>query len=153
VDLRQARVDRIADGLPRRAWRRARAGAGSKGPRLYDWAVVPFGPVAERGWPLWLLVRRHRERPAERAYYLCRGPAATPRRELIGAAGARWAVEECFERGKGECGLDEYEVRNWVGWYRHVTLSMFALAVLSAIRARLGARSSRGQKGGRVSCR
>jgi len=149
VGLRQVRVDGVADGLPARAWRKASAGAGSKGPRWYDWAVAPFGPVDERGWQLWLLVRRHRERHEERAYYLCRGPAATPRRELIRAAGARWPVEECFERGKGDCGLDEYEVRSWVGWYRHVTLSMFALAVLAVIRSRAEPRPAPRERGAR----
>jgi len=148
VNLRQVRVDRIADGLPAKAWRKASAGAGSKGPRWYDWAAVPFGPVDERGWRLWLLVRRHREKGQERAYYLCRGPAATPRRELVRVAGSRWPVEECFERAKGDCGLDEYEVRSWVGWYRHVTLSMFALAVLAVIRSRAELRPAARKKGG-----
>ncbi len=50
--------------------------------------------------------------------------------------GARWAIEECFELGKGDCGLDEYEVRSWVGWHRHVTLSLFALAVVAVLRSR-----------------
>jgi SRSO17 transposase len=148
VEFSQARVDRIADGLPAKAWRKASAGAGSKGPRWYDWAVEPFGPVDDRGWQLWLLVRRHRERREERAYYLCRGPAATPRRELVRAAGARWTVEECFERAKGDCGLDEYEVRSWVGWYRHVTLSLFALAILTVIRSRAESRPVSKSKGG-----
>jgi SRSO17 transposase len=142
------RVDAIAGRLPARSWRRASAGDGTKGPRLYDWAAESFGAVDARGWRLWLLVRRHRERKDERAYYLCRGPAETPRGELIRAAGARWAVEECFERAKGDCGLDEYEVRSWVGWYRHVTLSMFALAMLAAIRAEAERRPGRMAKGG-----
>lgn len=149
VDLRQVRVDRIADALPAKAWRQASAGAGSKGPRWYDWAVEPFGPIDDRGWQLWLLVRRHRERREERAYYLCRGPAATPRHELVRVAGSRWTVEECFERAKGDCGLDEYEVRSWVGWYRHVTLSLFALAILTVLRSRAEARPVLKGKGGR----
>jgi SRSO17 transposase len=95
------------------------------------------------------MVRRHRERHEERAYYLCRGPAATPRRELIRAAGDRWPVEECFERAKGDCGLDEYEVRSWVGWYRHVTLSMLALAMLAVIRSRAASRPSPRRRGAR----
>jgi SRSO17 transposase len=148
VEWAQVRVDRIADGLPSQAWRKASAGAGSKGPRWYDWAVEPFGPVDERGWHLWLLVRRHRERKEERAYYLCRGPAATPRRELVRVAGSRWTIEECFERAKGDCGLDEYEVRSWVGWYRHVTLSLFTLAMLTVIRSRAESRPARKPKGG-----
>jgi SRSO17 transposase len=142
------RVDAIADRLPARAWRKASAGAGSKGPRWCDWAAESFGTVDDRGWRLWLLVRRHRERKQERAYYLCRGPADTPRRELVRVAGARWAVEECFERAKGDCGLDEYEVRSWIGWYRHVTLSMFALAVLVVIRSQAETRPAPKKKGG-----
>jgi SRSO17 transposase len=47
-------------------------------------------------------------------------------------------VEECFERARGDCGLDDYEVRSWTGWHRHITLSMFAPALLTAIRARAG---------------
>jgi SRSO17 transposase len=145
VGLEQVTVRAIADGLPARAWRRGSAGDGSKGPRLYDWAWVPLGEVDERGWRLWLLLRRQRGGPQERAYYLCKGPARTPLRELIRVAGSRWPVEECFERGKGECGLDEYEVRSWTGWYRHVTLSMLALAVLGVVRWRA---ESAAEKGG-----
>ena len=127
----------IAATLPGAAWRRASAGAGAKGPREYDWAVRAFGPVDARGWQLWLVVRRHRERPDERAYFFARGPASTPRGVLLRVAGARWRVEECLELAKGECGLDEYEVRTWTGWHRHVTLSLFALAVVAVIRARV----------------
>ena len=60
-------------------------------------------------------------------------------------------MEECFERAKGDCGLADYEVRSWVGWYRHVTLSMFALAVLAVIRSR--APAGRRKKGARGSSR
>lgn len=127
----------IADQFPARVWRRASAGAGSKGPRESDWAVEAFGPVDERGWQLWLVVRRHRERPDERAYFFAHGPAATRPAELIRVAGLRWRVEECLELSKGECGLDEYEVRSWIGWHRHVTLSLFALAVVAVIRSRV----------------
>ncbi len=83
-------------------------------------------------------VRRHLDRPGERAYYLCWGPAGTGWAELVRAAGRRWVVEECIERAKGACGLDEYEVRGWAGGHRHVTLSLFALAVLAVVRKRAG---------------
>jgi SRSO17 transposase len=146
VGLEQVRVSAIADGLPARAWRPHSCGDGAKGPRLYDWARVPFGEVDGRGWRLWLLVRRERGGSEERAYYLCRGPEGTPLQELVRVAGSRWPVEECFERGKGECGLDHYEVRSWAGWYRHVTLSMLALAVLGVVRWRA---ESAAAKGGR----
>lgn len=136
-------VQAIAEDLPQGVWQRLSAGEGTKGPRWYDWAVRPFGPVDERGWQLWLVVRRHQQQPEERAYYLARGPAATRREALIGVAGARWRVEECLELAKGDCGLDEYEVRTWTGWQRHVTLSLWTLAVVAVIRARVAKTSSR----------
>ena len=54
--------------------------------------------------------------------------------ELVRVAGSRWTVEACFEAAKGEVGLDEYEVRSWTGWHRHVTLAMLAHAYLTFIR-------------------
>ena len=62
-------------------------------------------------------------------------PVGTTLQEMVEAFGARWTVEQCFEEGKGEVGLDEYEVRSWHGWYRHITLSMLSLALLTALRA------------------
>jgi hypothetical protein len=55
---------------------------------------------------------------------------------LVRVAGERLKIGQCLETAKGECGLDHYEVRHWQGWYRHITLSMFAHAVLSVLRAR-----------------
>jgi len=45
------------------------------------------------------------------------------------------AIESCFEAAKGEVGLDQYEVRSWTGWYRHITLAMWAYALLTVLRA------------------
>jgi SRSO17 transposase len=69
------------------------------------------------------------------AYVLVFAPIGTTLQEMVEAFGARWTVEQCFEEGKGEVGLDEYEVRSWQGWYRHITLSMLTLAFLAALRA------------------
>ena len=66
-------------------------------------------------------------------------PATATAGDLAVAAGKRWSIECCFEAGKQETGLDEYEVRSWPGWHRHVTLSMLALAFLAAVRARAAA--------------
>lgn len=53
---------------------------------------------------------------------------------VVRAAGSRWQVEEGIELAKGQVGLDEYEVRHWQGWYRHLTLAMFALAFLTVVK-------------------
>jgi hypothetical protein len=54
---------------------------------------------------------------------------------LVRVAGSRWTVESCFEAAKGEVGLDQYAVRSWTGWYRHITLAMWAYALLTVLRA------------------
>lgn len=136
VGFEQRRVDAIAREIASENWLRISAGDGMKGPRLYDWAAGEFGAPTEQGLVRWLLVRRSIEKPDELAYYLCLAPAAATLEDLVKAAGQRWNIECCFETAKQETGLDEYEVRSWHGWYRHMTLSMLALAFLSVIRAR-----------------
>ena len=130
----QVRADRLASGVAESAWVRCSAGNGSKGPRVYDWAVVDIRPLREPGKGHWLLARRSIAKPGELAYYVCFGPAGTSLEELVRVAGTRWAIEECFEEAKGEVGLDQYEVRRWDGWYRHITLAMLAQAYLTVIR-------------------
>ncbi|MEU9671717.1 hypothetical protein AB0E25_40645 [Streptomyces bobili] len=70
----------------------------------------------------WVLARRSLSRPDEIAYYLGYAPLDVGVDELVRVAGFRWAIEECFQAAKNECGLDEYEVRRYVGWYRHMGL-------------------------------
>ena len=55
---------------------------------------------------------------------------------MVWAHGQRYWVEASFEEGKGEVGLDEYEVRGWVGWHHHMTLSLLALWFLGLERGR-----------------
>lgn len=132
---RQRRARTVAKSLPEGAWFRASAGKGSKGERLYDWACVPLPGPDGAETSRWLLMRRGIDDPAEYAYYLACGPKETPVHELIRVAGRRWTVEDCFEQAKGEVGLDEYEVRKWDGWHRHMTLGLLALAYLAVVRS------------------
>lgn len=150
VDFRPQRVDEIARSTPAHAWQRWSVGEGAKGPRVYDGAAARFGRPTAGGLSHWLLLRRSVTDPDDLAYYLCLTPPGATARELADAAGQRWAIETCFECAKQEAGLDEYEVRSWVGWYRHVTLSLLALAFLTAVRAaanppRRGSRSKKGR--------
>ncbi len=105
-----------------------------QGVRVYDWAVVDIRPLRGPGKGHWLLARRSIAKPGELAYYVCFGPASASLEELVRVAGTRWTIEECLEEAKGEVGLDQYEVRRWDGWYRHITLAMLAHAYLTAIR-------------------
>jgi SRSO17 transposase len=62
-------------------------------------------------------------------------PADITWAEVVRVAGTRWVIAQLFEAAKGEVGLDHYEVRSWAGWYRHITLAMWALALLAVLRA------------------
>ena len=131
---RQVRADRLACGVAEPDWIRCSAGDGAKGPRVYDWAAVAIRPLREPGKSYWMLTRRSVANPEELSYYVCYGPSETALEELVRVAGRRWTIEECFEEAKGQVGLDQYEVRRWDGWYRHITLAMLAHAYLTVIR-------------------
>lgn len=139
------RADALAASVLAEAWECHSAGEGAKGPRLYDWCLVELWRLQlteeERVWGHYLLVRRSREKPQELAYYVafCRREVATLAR-LARVAGMRWHIEIGFEAAKGQCGLDQYEVRKFEAWYRHITLSLVAYAFLSVVRAREGER-------------
>jgi len=137
VQGERKRVDRIADGLEADQWQRLSVGDGSKGPRDFDWARFELATPEQEGWKQWLVVRRsllEGEKPADRAYVLVFAPSSTTLAQMAVAIGTRWSVEQCFEEGKGEVGLDHYEVRSWQGWYRHITLCMLAHAFLVVLR-------------------
>jgi SRSO17 transposase len=147
--FRQVRAKAVLAGVPADAWQRLSCGDGAKGPRVYDWALLRTNSPDPGECARWLLIRRSVSDPTEVAYFACGGPPATTRRQLVLVAGARWAIEDLFELAKGDCGLDEYEVRGWTGWHRHVTLSLWALAVVAVIRSRLPppARRKKGARG------
>jgi SRSO17 transposase len=83
----------------------------------------------------WLLARRSLQDREEVTCFVVSAPKTTSLEEMVRVVGARWAIEECFETAKGELGLDQYEVRSWTGWQRHVTLVMWLQALLSVLRA------------------
>jgi SRSO17 transposase len=137
---RPSPVADLVAAWPADGWRRLGAGAGAKGPRVHDWAAARV--IANRDqWPgpeLWLLVRRSPSDPTDLAYYLAFAPADTPLEALMRVAASRWSVEQCFEEAKGETGLDQYEVRSWPSWHRHITLSMLAHGFLAWQRREAG---------------
>jgi SRSO17 transposase len=137
-----SRADVLAAHAPEQAWKRRSCGNGAKGPRAFDWAVASLPGDQDGALPGWtrsLLVRRSLTRNArgelELAYYLCCAPAGTADEDLIRVAGSRWAIEECFQTAKTETGLDQYQVRRYDAWYRHITLAMLAHAYLSVTAA------------------
>jgi SRSO17 transposase len=120
--------------LPADAWQRLSAGDGEKGPRLYYWYRLPLVPPLQEGFERWCLVRRSLSDPTDLQAYVVFAPEGTELEELVRVAGRRWTIEVAFEAAKGEVGLDQYEVRSWTGWHRHMTLALFAQALLTVVR-------------------
>ncbi len=118
--------------LDKQDWQHLSMSEGTKGPRLFDWAAVPILHRWQDDGRHWLLIRRSLTEPGEKAYYFVFGPPGTTLPQMVKAIGARWHIEEDFETSK-DMGLDQYEVRGWIGWYRHITLVMLAHAFLTVI--------------------
>ena len=136
-------AEAIADALDPGAWQRLSAGRGTKGERLYDWAYCELADLEvgkktdarSEVWTRGLLVRRSIS-DGQRAYFTTWCPAGTLLQTLVQVEGRRWAIEEAFETGKTELGLDHNETRSWHGWHRHISLVMLAFAVLARVRQR-----------------
>jgi SRSO17 transposase len=145
VQGRQQAVGLLAALLPQEAWVVLSAGEGSKGERLYEWAWLQLPEQEKDGmqWERWVLIRRSLSDPSERACYRVYGPAHISLTELVTVTGSRWHMEEGLEQAKGEVGLDQYEVRGFHGWYRHVTLALLAHALLVVLRAQANAQEKK----------
>ncbi|MEU4595454.1 IS701 family transposase [Micromonospora aurantiaca (nom. illeg.)] len=133
----RVRADRVASDLPATAWQRRSAGAGSKGPRFYDWAWlddVCTDADPDDGGRHSLLIRRNTT-TGELAFYRCWTPQPATLAQLVRVAGIRWTVEESFQAGKGQVGLDQHQVRRWDSWHRFTTLALAALAILAICAA------------------
>jgi SRSO17 transposase len=122
-------------------WERRSCGHGTKGERYYDWAATAITVKAQTptgGMTHTLLARRSISKPSEIEFFLAHAPYATTISELITVAGMRWKIEENNEHGKDLLGLDQYQVRKWTPWHRHVTTCMLAAAFLAVQASNLG---------------
>lgn len=143
-----ALVARLAD-VP---WERHSCGKGSQGPRWYDWQCIRLNDPPQAGWQRWVVFRRSCTDPTDVTAYRAFAPVGTSLATQAQVVGRRWPVEESIQTGKSEVGLDEYEVRSWTGWYRHITLALWAQAFLAVLRRETGAASAPKKGGARPAC-
>ncbi|RPI47271.1 MAG: IS701 family transposase [Chloroflexi bacterium] len=129
-------VKEVVARWPESRWQRLTVAEGEKGLITYDWACqrVVESRDGLPGPDAWLVARRSLSDPSDIAYYLSNAPLDMPLLKLAQVASTRYTVEQCIEEAKGETGLDEYEVRYWHSWHRHITLSMMAHAWLASVR-------------------
>jgi SRSO17 transposase len=126
--------------LPAKAWKKMTVAEGSQGPRVYEYAEM-IAWFSEEGAPTptfeRLLFRRSIGQNPEVKFQRSNAPMKVTLQRLAEVGGNRWTIEQDFQAGKGECGLDEYETRGWVGWHHHTALSMLSLLFLTLQRQRL----------------
>ena len=147
-------VQQVASGED---WAELPAGPSQAGTRAWQWWVRrvpdPDSEVGRGAWARWIIARRRPGEPQERDYFFAWGPEETPVQELVRVPGARWRAEDAIKLAKSACGLADYEVRSYHGWYRHITLAMLAAAFLAvqdarAAREREPAATPPAQRGG-----
>ncbi|SRR6266496_6118757 len=131
-------VAMLASALPTSAWSQQLIQEGSQGPQVAEFAFLRVIAVREGlpGPEVWLVLRRSLT-DGELKTYLCNAPADLSQQRLLRTSGMRWPIETCFETGKQELGLGDYEVRSWRGWHHHMTLVILALAFLVRVQDRL----------------
>ncbi|MCA1598839.1 MAG: IS701 family transposase [Chloroflexi bacterium] len=134
------RVDALAAHVPAQQWQLYQIKEGTKGPLVAEFAFLRGVVVRDEmpGAESWLVLRRSVDERRELKTYLSNAPATTPETTLVTKSGMRWCVEAGIEESKGECGLDHYEVRGWVGWHHHTALTFLAHHFLVRQRCRLG---------------
>jgi SRSO17 transposase len=138
------RVDEWAKAQPAGRWRRVDCGAGAKGPRVVrvvEATVQARDEDGAAGPRERLMVIRTVDREPQVWYTVSNAPAEVPGARLAAVHGRRHGIEQVLQAGKGEVGLDHYEVRSWVGWHHHMTLSLLALWFLILEKRRLGGKN------------
>ena len=132
-------VQALAASLASAEWHTLTVAEGAQGPRSHQFAAWRVwesrdGLLGRAGW---LLLRRDLD-GSETKYYLANAPADTPLLRLAQVGAMRWPVETEFQTEKGETGLDEYEVRTWLGWHHHITMALLAGAFLLSLQQEWG---------------
>jgi SRSO17 transposase len=129
-------VKQLVQKIQKQDWVRAVIKEGSKGPIVCDFAFLRL-TESRGGLPaheLWLIIRRDLDDPAEIKYFFSNAPANTPLHEFVRICGMRWPIETIFEEAKGEVGMDQYEMRSWLGWHHHMLLVALAHHFLVRLR-------------------
>jgi hypothetical protein len=133
-------VPAVAARLPASRWYRRKVSEGTKGPSAYAFARQRV-TLRKDGLPdrtVWLVIKRTLGTEPSYTYAISHAPASTPLSTFVWLSGLRWAVEQCFEEGKTELGMDHYAVRTYAGWHHHMLTTMLAHFFLWHLKIHVG---------------
>jgi SRSO17 transposase len=137
-------VAAVAHGLHDCFWYRRRVSEGTKGPIEYEFTKRQV-TLCHNGDPdktVWLVIKRTCGANPTYWYYISNAPVSTRLPLFVWLSGVRWAIEQCFEETKTELGMDQYEIRKYMGWHHHILTCMLAHFFLWHVQIRLGKKSS-----------
>jgi SRSO17 transposase len=137
-------VAAVAASLPASCWYQRKVSEGTKGPIVYAFARKRV-TLCKEGLPertVWLVIKRTVGAEPTYAYSISNAPVSMPLRTLVWLSGLRWAIEQCFEEGKTELGMDHYEIRKYPGWHHHMLTTMLAHFFLWHLKLHLGKKSA-----------
>ncbi len=125
------RVDKWCSMLPEDAWTKIDVRDGEKGPLVIEAVKCRVQARTDTGGTgpdevLFITRKRQPDNTYKIDYYLSNATADVKLSELARVATAAHRIEECFRRAKGEAGLADYQVRTWIAWHHHQTLSLLA---------------------------
>jgi SRSO17 transposase len=143
-DSKPVTVDELAANINDYFWYRRQVSEGTKGPIVYEFTRRRVILSAD-GLPrksVWLLIRRTIGDDPQYSYFVSNASSSARLKLLVWLSGLRWAIEQCFEEGKTELGLDHYEVRKFTGWHHHILTCMLAHFFLWHLKIRLGKKST-----------
>lgn len=138
-------VEALTQVQPSSRWHKIKMGPGSKGEKVVRALQIRVQTRDDEGRPGTveeLVVIRTVAGEPRTWYTLARGPEGTTLEKFVQVHARRHGIEELLQRGKGEVGLADYEVRGWVGWHHHMTLSLLALWFLIRETERVGGKNA-----------
>jgi SRSO17 transposase len=137
-------VQDFAAGLHNFFWYRRTVSEGTKGPIEYEFSKRRI-TLSRDGLPwktVWLIMRRTLGKNLSYSFFISNAPVSTRLPLFVWLSGMRWAIEQCFEEGKSELGMDQYEVRKFPGWNHHMLTVILAHFFLWHLKIRLGKKST-----------
>ena len=134
IEGEKKRISEIIEEAGEEGFELISTGEGTKGNRNYNWKKIEIESSGKEGFERCVLIRRSIDGSEETRAFICHYIEGTTEEELVKIAGTRWKIEQSFEESKGEVGLDEYEMRSYKGWYKHITLSMCAHTLITGIQ-------------------
>lgn len=129
TDQQAIKVSKLIAKIKDSEWTPLKVRNSTKGSIEYEYLlkrVWIWSKESDKTYQWHLIVRRDVETKNEYKYSLSNAPESTPLKKLAFIQAQRFWIERVFQDYKGCCGMADYEIRSWNGWYHHMAMVMMA---------------------------